>query len=469
MSFISGGFLLFLPIITAAYWLCPARWRYVPLLAGSVLFYMGWSVPLTLLLLAVTLVNWVSCLILQRHRSKLLLALLVALCFLPLVVCKYAGFLAETSFALMGWPGQESLNALSRIVLPVGISFYTFQAVACVVDVYRGDLHAEVNPLRFLLFVCFFPQLVAGPIERGGDLLPQLRHPRAFDPEDMRAGLRLLLTGFFRKVCVADCLAVYADNVYSLSDPDGLAVALGTVCFSFQIYNDFAGYSEIALGSARLLGIRLTRNFCKPYLARSLQEFWHRWHITLSRWFRTYVYVPLGGSRKGKARAIVASTAVFLLSGLWHGANWTFVAWGALHALFYNAEGLLIKRKTAPRGMHAALSMSATFTLVCLSWVLFRAESMMHAVQLYGALFSPWEIHRGLTQTGLDASALLRIALLISLSMLVGRWGFASPAAQPRRQNRDIAIAALLTLLIALCWIAGLDNGIQNAFIYFQF
>lgn len=468
MSFVSGGFLLFLPAAVLTYRLCPARWRYLPLMLASVLFYMAWSLPMTGLLLAVTLMNWLACLIVEKRRSRLLLALLLIPSFLPLILCKYAGFLAQTSAALLRWPSAETVSALSGLVLPVGISFYTFQAASCVLDVYRGDMPAERNPLRFTLFVSFFPQLVAGPIERGRDLMPQLRQPAPFAAEDLRAGLRLLLSGFFRKVCVADFLAPYVDSVYRHPDPDGLAAAVGTLCFAFQIYNDFAGYSEIALGSARLLGIRLTRNFREPYLSQSVREFWRRWHITLSSWFRAYIYVPLGGSRRGRRRALLASTAVFLLSGLWHGANWTFIVWGAYHAVLYNIEGLLPRREPA-RGLRAAGSVLITFLLVCLSWVLFRAESLSHALTLYRALLSPWDLSAGFAQTGLDGMALLRIALLIPLSLLAGRWGFAAPAQSRQARDRETAVAALLTLLIALCWLTGLDGGAENVFIYFQF
>lgn len=469
MSFVSGGFLIFLPLMVLCYWICPAQWRYLALLAGSLLFYMGWSVPLTLLLLGVTLLNWVSCLIVEKHKSKWLLGSLLTLIFLPLAVSKYAGFFAGSLHSVLGWPGQEIRDALAQIVLPVGISFYTFQAVSCVLDVYRGEMPAERNPLRFMLFVSFFPQLVAGPIERGKDLLPQLNAPRRLKSTDMRAGVRLLLTGFFRKICVADFLAVYVDRVYGLSAPDGSAVALGTLCFAFQIYNDFAGYSEIAMGSARLLGVRLTRNFNEPYLARGIRDFWRRWHITLNTWFRSYVYWPLGGSRKGRGRMLLASTAVFLLSGLWHGANWTFVAWGALHAAYYVAETLLLGRSVTLRGWRAAISVLLTFAAVSFSWVLFRAADMAHAAELYRALFAPWQAAQGLAQTGLNGMAALHIAAVLPASLLLSRWGHGAVSADPRVLDRDTAVSALLVLIIALCWLDGLGSNAQNAFIYFQF
>lgn len=469
MSFVSGGFFLFLPLTVLAYWLCPAKQRYLVLLAASLIFYMGWSIPLTGLLLAVTLLNWAGCLLVEKNKSRLLLAGLLVLIFSPLAVCKYAGFFAQPLHTWFGWPGNQVMDALGRIVLPAGISFYTFQAVSCVIDVYRGQMPAERNLLRFTLFVCFFPQLVAGPIERGRDLLPQLKTPRVFCRDDMRAGVRLLLVGFFRKICLADVLAVYVDRVYAGASPDGSAVAIGTFLFAFQIYNDFCGYSEIAMGSARLLGIRLTRNFREPYLAAGIRDFWRRWHITLGSWFRSYVYFPLGGSRRGKARQLLASGAVFLLSGLWHGAEWTFVAWGALHALYYTAETAVCGKKRRAEGWRACLAVPVTFAAVLFSWVLFRADDMGHAVLLYKALFSPWDVLQGWEQCGLGIREILHAAMMLALLLPLGRWGHRAPEQSSALRDRDAAVGALLVLLIALCWLSGMGGEGQNAFIYFQF
>ena len=350
--------------------------------------------------------------------------------------------------------------ALGRIVLPVGISFYTFQAVSCVIDVYRDQQKAERNFLRFALFVSFFPQLVAGPIEQAGDLLPQLTTPRTFDREDFRAGGRLLLCGFLRKICLADFLAPFVDGIFALEHPDGSTVLLGAVLFGFQIYNDFAGYSEIALGSARLLGIRLTRNFREPYLARGIRDFWQRWHITLNRWFRLYVYQPLGG----KQRRALAVTAVFLLSGLWHGADWTFLLWGAFHALLYGLETVAAKRMKKP--LPAALSIGLTFFAVTLSWLLFRAANIQQAGQMVQALIAPWHPAQGWQQSGLTAAALLHLAVLPPVSFLTGRWAFQE---KQTSSNRDLTVTVLLLLLIAFCWLMNLRDGTPNAFIYFQF
>lgn len=458
MSFASGAYLLFLPVTAGLYRLCPGKYRWLLLLAASYGFYMGWSVPLTLLLLTVTGLSWGACLLMERKKSRALLGASLALIFLPLFLCKYAGFFAAASGSLFGWPGGGLQSALSRLALPVGISFYTFQAASCVIDVYRGEQEPEKNFFRFALFVSFFPQLVAGPIERGKDLLPQLRAARPAGREDFRAGLRWLLSGFFRKICVADFLAAPVDRIFSLPRPDGFSVLLGAVLFGYQIYNDFAGYSEIALGSARLLGIRLTRNFRAPYLASGIRDFWRRWHITLNRWFRLYVYQPLGGRRR---RLPVA--AVFLLSGLWHGADLTFLCWGGLHAALYAVEGWAEKKKWKPP---EALSTAAVFLLVSLSWIFFRAEGMLRAGQLYAAVFSPWSLGRGWLESGLSLSAVLHLLLLLAVSGGMGRW---TEKEEGAFSHRDAAAAVLFALLIGLCWLMNLRDGGANAFIYFQF
>ena len=457
MSFASGTYLIFLPAVTAVYWLCPGKYRYILLLLASCLFYMGWSVPLTLLLLAVSLISWGACLLLERRKNPVLMGLLLAVIFLPLLLFKYARFFASGSSALFGWPGSGTLNALSRLVLPVGISFYTFQAVSCVIDVYRGGRSAERNFLKFALFVSFFPQLVAGPIERADDLMPQLTAVRAFQKADLRAGAKLLLCGFFRKICVADFIAPYVDRLFSLKTPDGFAALLGAVLFGVQIYNDFAGYSEIAMGSARLLGIRLTRNFREPYLAADLRDFWRRWHITLDRWFRSYVYIPLGG----RHRRFLASGAVFLLSGLWHGADWTYVCWGIYHGLLYGLATLM-PQKRLPKWAGTAL----TFTMVTLGWIFFRAADIAEAFSLYGSLFSPWHFSAVWREAGMSLPVLIHLAVVVGASFLTCRWAFTD---RDGSTDRDRALYVLLVLSIALCWLGDLQSGAANAFIYFQF
>jgi D-alanyl-lipoteichoic acid acyltransferase DltB (MBOAT superfamily) len=285
-----------------------------------------------------------------------------------------------------------SLPAL-HLILPVGISFYTFQTLGYSIDVYRRDTRASEHLLDYLAYVALFPQLVAGPIERAGRLLPQLERMRVFDEARARDGLALILWGFCKKIILADHLGEFVEEIYAgpIVHASGPVVLVATIGFAFQIYCDFSAYSDIAQGSARLLGIDLVRNFAHPYFSRSVAEFWRRWHMSLSTWFRDYVYVPLGGNRHGRARTWLAVMAAFTLSGLWHGANWTFVMWGAVNGLLVALSTL---GRSSPRlgpdevpSIRALPAMLGTFLLICLTWVLFRAVDLPHAMGLYAAMF----------------------------------------------------------------------------------
>ena len=463
MSFDSGAFLMFLPIVVLLHQLCPRRGRWAVLLAASLFFYGSWSVPLTGLLLAEAGAAWLSGLALEQRKGpalrRLALGLALAVCFGLLGYFKYFNFLAGVASALLGgrWDAWE-------IILPVGCSFYTFQAVSYVVDVYRGRLEAERHPGYFALYLTFFPQLVAGPIERAGDLLPQLRMERRLGREDVEAGLRLLLSGFFRKVVIADFCGKFVTAAYSAQEPDGSAVLLATLLFAVQIYSDFAGYSEIAAGSARLLGVRLMRNFDRPYLARGFRDFWRRWHVSLGRWFTDYVYIPLGGSRKGLGRQLLAAFVVFALSGLWHGAAWSFVVWGLFHGTLFAGEllarraGLDPARTKIGRGASIAL----TFAAVSLGWIFFRADSLGHAARLLGRLFSPWDRAAGLACLGLTVTDGVRLALTLALLPAVNRLGWGEERPQ------DMTLVYFF-LAVAAAWLIRLNSGGAGTFIYFQF
>lgn len=465
MSFDSAAYLLFLPAAVLLHWICPPRRRWVVLLAASLCFYASWSVPLTGLLLAEAVGTWLAGLALSRRRRpavrRLILGLALGLCFGLLGYFKYFNFLAGSLSALLGgrWDPWD-------IVLPVGCSFYTFQAASYVIDVYRGRLPAEGHLGYYALYLSFFPQLVAGPIERAGDLLPQLRSPRRLSGGDVEAGLRLLLGGFFRKVVIADFCGGFVTAAYSAPDPDGSAVFAATLLFAVQIYCDFAGYSEIAAGSARLLGVRLMRNFDRPYLSGSFREFWRRWHVSLGRWFTDYVYIPLGGSRNGPGRRLAATLAVFALSGLWHGAEWSFVIWGLFHGALFAAELLLRRAGVGPAPSKAgrALSVCTVFALTCLGWVFFRADSLGHAGMLLGRLFSPWDPAAGLACLGLAPMDGVRLALTLALLPSLDRLGWGGAGERPKPMT-----CVYYFLAIAIAWLIRLDGGGAGTFIYFQF
>lgn len=485
MSFDSLAFLIFLPLVTALHWLLPHRFRWVLLLAASLVFYASWNVPLTLLLVGVTAVTYAAARLLERlkgraaRRGVLLLAL--AACVGLLLYFKYFNLLGESLTGLLSLFGAKARWEPLDILLPVGVSFYTFQAMSCVLDVWRG----KALPCRhfgyYALYISFFPQLVAGPIERAEDLLPQLRAERRFRPGDLKAGGALLLAGYFRKLVIADFCGQFVNAVYALERPDGFAVLGATVLFAFQIYCDFSGYSEIAKGAAKLLGIDLMDNFDRPYLAPSLRQFWRRWHISLSRWFTDYVYVPLGGSRRGFGRRLLATLAVFALSGLWHGADATFLVWGLYHGGLLCVE-LALRRvsEKAPASasgggpaaapatrraatLRAACAAVRTFLLVSLGWIFFRAESLAQAGTFLGCLFSPWDLSAGAAQLGIGWIDLLWLCFGLAQLPLLYRLRKAETAGP-----RD-TVYVLLLLCIAFAWLYALDRDIQNAFIYFQF
>lgn len=392
MLFNSLSFLVFFPIVTTLYFLIPHRWRTPLLLLASCIFYMAF-VPAYILILAFTIIiDYTAGIWIEgsqgRRRKAALVASIIANVGV-LAVFKYYGFLTENVRLLAHLFGTEASLPVLRILLPIGLSFHTFQAMSYTIEVYFGRFPAERNFLRYALYVMFYPQLVAGPIERPQNLLHQFREEHVFDYERVASGLLRMALGMFKKVVIADTLAVYVNAVYSKPQAHhGLTLVLATFFFAFQIYWDFSGYSDIALGSAQVMGFQLMENFRTPYLSASISEFWRRWHISLSSWFRDYVYVPLGGNRVPRPMRYRNLMIVFLLSGLWHGASWTFVVWGALHGLFLlcgdatrpTRQRLLARMEvSAASPLLRAWSVTVTFLLVTVAWIFFRATTFADA------------------------------------------------------------------------------------------
>lgn len=365
MLFNSVIYLIFLPLVFMLYWQARTqRGQNLILLFASMVFYGWWSVPFLMLMIGTCLCNYLFVRLMQTGgKRRLWLTCTLILNFGILGVFKYFNFFAENLSQLLHLFGMRADMPTLSIILPVGISFYTFQLSAYAIDCYRNPKMAFPSLLSFLTFITFFPQLVAGPIERAGNLLQQMQRRRTFDELQATEGMRLLLWGLMKKMLVADNCAYQVDFIFEhYTDLNPSTLWFGALYFTFQIYGDFSGYSDMAVGSARLLGINITRNFDRPYFASSMRDFWHRWHITLMSWFRDYVYIPLGGNRKGEMRKRLNLSVVFLLSGLWHGANWTFVGWGLYHALVYR---LPVRR--------------LTFLFVMIGWVIFRAPDIASA------------------------------------------------------------------------------------------
>ncbi len=409
------------------------------------------------------------------------MAIDLILSFGVLVVYKYLGFFTETANTLLGFlPGGANIPTF-ELLLPVGISFFTFQTLSYTIDVYRGDTKVEPHFGIFALYVSFFPQLVAGPIERSQNLLPQFRKLQRFDFERLTGGLRIILWGLFKKVVIADRLAPIVDSVYNnLHAYDSYALIVATVAFAFQIFCDFSGYSDIAIGSARILGFDLMQNFNRPYFSKSTGEFWHRWHISLSSWFRDYLYIPLGGSRKGKARYYFNTVFTNAVSGLWHGADWSFVIWGIINGV-YVALGRAfggVKKKMCKffaldraKTLHKLVQIAITFSLICFSWIFFRANNLSDAFYVVRNMV-PDSLHpravvdsiSGITPLFYAVSAFASVCVM-EIVHFFGR----NDNAVHRFFNNHRFFRYLCYLFLAGAILMFGVTGNETAFIYFQF
>lgn len=496
MLFNSVPFLFFFPIAVCLFYLVPKKWRYLWLLVISYFFYMCWNPQYIILLAVSTFVTWLSGNLISvwKNRSQKNGKWVVAGSFLInlsiLAFFKYTPFILENVTQLCNMLGIGVAQPRFDIILPVGISFYTFQALSYTVDVYRGTISPERNLLKYALFVSFFPQLVAGPIERSDNLLRQIRAlPTRPNPSYRMVvnGLVVMLWGFFMKMVIADRIAVLVNTVYdSYYIYGSFELIAASVGFAIQIYCDFASYSLIAAGSAQVMGFSLMENFNTPYFSRSIQEFWRRWHISLSGWFRDYLYIPLGGSRCTKKRHYFNIMLTFLASGLWHGANWTFVIWGGLHGLYQIIGAELrplkdkVNRKCGSRTdtFSYRLGQAAiTFVLTDVAWIFFRSDSVQQAFMVIERIFfkiDPWVLFDGTMLTlGLDAKEM--IVLFIALAILL----IADVLRYKKQERFDEALEkecvwfriGVVLFLIAFIFVYGSYGVAFNAqqFIYFQF
>lgn len=476
MLFNSLAFLFFFIVVFGVYWALKKHLRFqnVLLLAASYFFYGYWDYRFVFLLAFSTLLDYYTALKIHNagtntgKKSWLVTSLVINLGFL--FVFKYYNFFIDSFAALLISFGVDPHLPVLEIVLPVGISFYTFHGVSYVVDTYYGRVRPTRNIIDYSLFVSFFPLLVAGPIERATHLLPQIEKPRTFAYSKSIEGLRDIVWGLFKKVAVADLCASYAD--YSFDNVDrlgGSSLALGTFFFAMQIYGDFSGYSDIARGVSKLLGFDVYRNFSYPYFSRDVAEFWRRWHTSLSSWFRDYVYIPLGGSRGGKLASIRNVSIVFLLSGFWHGANWTFIIWGGLNALLF-MPSLLLQNNRSHLDTVAADSffpslretfqMLLTFILICFTWVFFRADNLSDATVVIKQIFSPSLFTRPLM--------LPRIPFVIIALMIGTDWLGRNSATTLNFLDRWPAVIRWL-FYFGLVMLIFLMYRRDQSFIYFQF
>ncbi|MBN1672708.1 MAG: MBOAT family protein [Kiritimatiellae bacterium] len=458
MSFQSWSFAAFFCVFYAGYLLLArTRLRTAWLLLGSYVFYAWWNPLFLLLVLYLTAVDYgVGRGLRAARRKRLLLVLSVVNSVLLLGFFKYAGFVTESLNALLAAGRLELKLPAPSIWLPVGISFFTFRSISYVVDCYRGTIQPERNVVRYAAFIAFFPEIVMGPIERAGNMLPQLRGPATITAEDVGDGLSLFVVGLFKKVALADFLALYVNKVYEFPEEfDGLTLLAATFAFCWQIYFDFSGYTDMARGIARMLGINAMLNFDNPYLATSLSDFWRRWHISLSTWFRDYVYIPLGGSRRGEWRTYRNLIVVMLVSGLWHGAAWTFVMWGFVHALGLCLNKVLDSNRFYRDKLPAVFKRVWVFAFVMLSWVYFRAAGFANAnLILKKIVRGPFENPK---------------FPLVLLALVLGVWLYQFVFESRLRtvlERRPVRIALVVLMIAFLIFTSGSQG---QAFIYQQF
>lgn len=475
MLFNSFSYAFFLPLVFILYWL-PVKmdrrlWQNLILLVSSYIFYAAWDWRFAILIALTSLSSYATGILAAdaplKTRAKLWTTLNAVFNLLILAFFKYAGFFVESFESLLSLFGLEVHHQVLNIILPVGISFYTFQAIGYTFDVYRGKILPSRDALRFFAFVSFFPQLVAGPIERASRLLPQFDKQRFFDRRQASEGICLILWGLFLKIVIADRLAVFVDSAWKGVDSiPGLPALLAVIFFAFQLYTDFYSYSEIARGSAKLFGMELMVNFRRPYLSLSFKEFWKRWHISLSSWFGDYVYIPLGGNRRGTARRVLNVFIVFVLSGLWHGASWTFVCWGFLCALFMVLFDAPLARTASCKPFNRAV----IFALWAFSLILFRAPDFASAMKMTTALgFGGFS---SLASYGLGipelATACALIALLALQEHIWEKRGDAISAAFLNRGSVFRVLCAFAVILLIIL-IGRYGIGSDSKFIYFQF
>jgi len=482
MLFNSIDFAIFLPIVFILYWFVTnknLKLQNLLIVISSYIFYGWWDWRFLSLILFSTLIDYTVGLKLKKEENKtkryvlLWISIIVNLGFLGFF--KYYNFFLDNFISAFSFFGSEINPNSLNIILPVGISFYTFQTLSYTIDVYKRKLEPTRNFIAFAAFVSFFPQLVAGPIERATNLLPQFYKKRTFDYNQAVDGLKQILWGLFKKVVIADNCARYANIIFNNSDDySGSTLVIGALFFAFQIYGDFSGYSDIAIGTSRLFGFNLMRNFAFPYFSRDIAEFWRRWHISLSTWFRDYLYIPLGGSKGGISMKVRNTFIIFIVSGFWHGANWTFIVWGALNAIYFLPLLLLNKNRqnleVVAQGKNLPtlkefFAMLSTFGLTLLAWIFFRAENIGHALNYISTIFSRSIFSVPEFEDMVNTRNIFLAIVFFLIIEWFGREEQHATAKLGEKWNRPVRWAFYNFLIILILIL----KGEQQEFIYFQF
>ena len=483
MLFNSWQFLIYLPIVFITYFLLPKKVRHIFLLVASYFFYMFWNWKLVFLILFTTVISYVGAILIKKSQrrgiQRLLLIISLISCLGVLIFFKYFNFMVESVVNIINMFSTQKYDFVAlNIILPVGISFYTFQTLSYVIDVYNNKTEVEYNPFYYALYVSFFPQLVAGPIERSENLLPQFKNKEGIKKDNLVIGLQYILKGYIEKIFVADLLGIYVNKIFNnIYDANGMLVMAGAILFSIQILGDFAGYSDIAIGVAKLFNIDLMKNFDNPYKAKTIKEFWNKWHISLSKWLRDYIYFPMGGSRVPLWRWILNILVVFIISGIWHGAAVTFIIWGLMHAIYQIIGRLTIglrdklwnKMHISPKVIDV-FRVCITYMLVCLAWIAFRSNSFDEMLHAYKLLFTGWSFdltyfNYSINYLGLSYIKSLLIICPIIMILIVNKMTVDDTNHNALSKVGYVLMAWLV--VIAFIYLEYLGQGSQ--FIYFQF
>ncbi len=476
MLFNSMAYAIFLPIVFIVYWLLPQKFRWPLLLGVSYYFYMSWNPKYIILILLTTAVSYFAGLLIEGQKGsvkKVVLTITCIVCLGTLFIFKYFNFFTESISYIFSKISIKLSPVTVSLLLPVGISFYTFQTLSYVIDVYRGDIPAEKNFGVYATFISFFPQLVAGPIERSKNLLPQIKSEKNFDYDMAAYGLKLMAWGYFKKLAIADVISVYVDRAYAnINTCTGLDLLIAVFFFTIQIYCDFSGYSDIAIGTAKLMGINLMTNFKSPYFSISIKEFWSRWHISLSTWFRDYVYIPLGGNRVSKGRGYLNLMVTFLVSGLWHGANYTYIVWGGIHGLFQIIEKMFGIEKKHKGKLMKLLSWIIVFGFCNFAWIFFRASSMREAMEVIDGIavgFGNLSTFSYMT-IGLTKEKLLFLMALITCLAVFDYQNMKCDVIEKISKQKTIIRWPIYIGIVVITYFIHVVFGVRNvSFVYFQF
>ena len=477
MLFNSIDFMIFMPIVFIFYWALPHKLRWIVLLISSYWFYMSWNPKYIILIFGTTFISYISAIIIQKNKNdskkKATLIASIVVLLLVLFFFKYFNFMSESVAHLLSMFTLKVNPITVKLLLPVGISFYTFQTLSYIIDVYKGKVEAEYHFGKFATFISFFPQLVAGPIERTENLLPQIKNEHKFNYYQATYGIKLMTWGFFKKIVIADNVAYFTGRVFvSPENYYGFSLVMAVILFSFQIYCDFSGYSDIAIGTAKLMGIDLTKNFDSPYFSKSIKEFWSRWHISLSSWFKDYVYIPIGGNRLGNIRRDVNLLVTFLFSGLWHGANWTFVVWGGLHGVAQIIENKLNLSMKKSQDIISVVKIIIVFLFVSFAWIFFASENIGDAIYIIthmtDGILNPVDyLLNGLHSMYVGKAWLISMFICLSLLLLHDFLALKSDCIEII-SKKNIVIRHAIYLLI-LCIIMLFKSNETAEFVYFQF